>query len=94
MKERIIFIELNVFLFGTITREAIMTAFEVGPACATRSIAKYIEMAPTNMNYCSNKKTYLKSNSFKPYFKFSSSKLIGILAKVSGVISKDDILVI
>jgi hypothetical protein len=42
-----------------------MEMYGVGPACATRDLRAYRELAPDNLVFDDRSKTYLKSKNFK-----------------------------
>ena len=83
-KERLSHIDFKAFFLGAVGRKDIQARFGMKEAAATRDFAKYNEIAPRNLVYDPRKKQYIPSDSFKPVFSYSTSRVLSTLAEGFG----------
>jgi hypothetical protein len=83
-KQRLSFIDFCLLFKGSINRKELTEKFEMGMANATRDLTLYKELAPHNLDFHAQDRTYHQSKSFKPLFSYNSKKT---LAKLSHQIS-------
>lgn len=71
--DRLKYIEFSLIYMGEISRSALMDAFGIKEASATRDINKYVEMTNNNNSYFDprTKKHLIKDETFQPYFNLS-----------------------
>jgi len=79
-KQRLAFIDFLLMFKGSFSRSDLTTKFEMGMANATRDIALYRELAPTNSDFDNPSKTYIQTKSFKPLFEYDARKTLVKLA--------------
>ncbi len=79
-KQRLAFIDFLLMFKGSFTRSDLTAKFEMGMANATRDIALYRELAPTNSDFDNPSKTYIQTKKFKPLFEYNSRKTLVKLA--------------
>lgn len=65
VEQRLRFIDFLLHQYGTLNRSAIMDYFGVSEPCSSRDIQQYIELAPANMVYDKQAKTYVRGAKFK-----------------------------
>ena len=65
VEQRLRFIEFLVFHYGFINRSMLMDYFGISSPQASRDIGDYMELAPNNLIYNKNIKTYQRSLTFK-----------------------------
>ncbi len=82
--ERLAYIDFLLYFIGELTRPDITTRFGIAPAGATRDIATYKEIAPSNINFHSSGKLYRPSAAFQPVFEHSPERVLSALAKGFG----------
>lgn len=68
VEQRLEFIEFRLFWDGGINRSEIKDFFGVSVPQASNDLAKYIELAPNNMEYDRSEKRYFATQKFKPIF--------------------------
>jgi hypothetical protein len=83
-KQRLSFIDFSLLFKGSINRKELTEKFEMGMANATRDLTLYKELAPQNIDFNAQDRTYLQSKNFKPLFSYDSKQT---LAKLSHKIS-------
>lgn len=83
-KQRLSFIDFCLLFKGSINRKELTEKFEMGMANATRDLTLYKELAPQNIDFNAQDRTYLQSKNFKPLFSYNSKQT---LAKLSHKIS-------
>jgi len=83
-KQRLSFIDFSLLFKGSINRKELTEKFEMGMANATRDLTLYKELAPQNIDFNAQDRTYLQSKNFKPLFSYNSKQT---LAKLSHKIS-------
>ena len=79
-KQRLAFIDFLLMFKGSFTRNDLTSKFEMGMANATRDIALYKELAPTNSDFDNPSKTYIQTKNFKPLFNYEPRKTLAKLA--------------
>lgn len=79
-KQRLSFIDFSLLFKGSINRKELTEKFEMGMANATRDLALYRELAPNNIDFNAQDRTYLQSKSFKPLFSYNSKQTLAKLA--------------
>ncbi len=82
-RERLRFIDFYLFFLGTLNRNDLISRFGIKTAAATRDVAYYRDLAPTNVEYDSVAKSYTKSIHFRPLFDYEVHSTLRALA--SGV---------
>lgn len=82
--ERLAHIDFWLYFMGELGRADITARFGTAPAGATRDIALYKEIAPTNINFHAGRKTYRPSATFRPIFDHSPERALTALAKGFG----------
>ncbi|QBG37714.1 WYL domain-containing protein [Litorilituus sediminis] len=65
---------------GSFSRVDLTSKFEMGMANATRDIALYRELAPSNSDFDNPSKTYIQNKKFKPLFEYEPRKTLAKLA--------------
>lgn len=65
VEQRLRFIDFLLHQYGTLNRSAIMDYFGLSSPQATKDIQTYIALAPKNMVYDQNAKTYMRGSGFK-----------------------------
>jgi hypothetical protein len=79
-KQRLAFIDFLLMFKGSFSRSDLTTKFEMGMANATRDIALYRELSPTNSDFDNPSKTYIQTKIFKPLFEYDARKTLVKLA--------------
>jgi hypothetical protein len=79
-KQRLAFIDFLLMFKGSFSRVDLTSKFEMGMANATRDIALYRELAPSNSDFDNTSKTYIQSKKFKPLFEYEPRKTLAKLA--------------
>ncbi|MYB35596.1 MAG: WYL domain-containing protein [Gammaproteobacteria bacterium] len=79
-KERLAYIDFRICFLGTVSRNNLVTRFGIKGAAATRDIALYRELAPTNLRYDTKAKTYERSDLFSPLYGASPNQVLAALA--------------
>lgn len=75
-QERLAYLELRAFFAGELRRADIEERFGVKPAAATRDLAAYKQLAPSNLTYDAPARCYRPARSFKPVFAFSADRVL------------------
>lgn len=66
LRERLEFIEFQLFWTGSLNRSDLIEQFRISPPQASADIAQYQELAPKNLDYDTVRKGYVRSQDFKP----------------------------
>jgi len=82
--ERLAHIDFWLYFMGELGRADITARFGTAPAGATRDIALYKEIAPSNINFHASGKTYRPSAAFQPVFDHPPERALTALAKGFG----------
>jgi hypothetical protein len=69
VETRLEFIEFRLFWEGVLNRSDIVERFGVSVPQASADLARYLELAPRNLEYDRSGKRYLATKNFKPHFK-------------------------
>lgn len=80
VKDRQIFIEFRLYFLGELRRADLVERFGIKEAAATRDIAKYREIAPSNIVYDQTDKIYRVSDVFQPVFEYQPRHVLNSIA--------------
>jgi predicted DNA-binding transcriptional regulator YafY len=83
-RDRLAFVELRVRFIGEIRRQDLVSRFGIQSAAASRDIALYKDLAPTNIEYDSKGKSYVLSADFAPIFDFLPERVLTWLSRGFG----------
>ena len=83
-RDRLAFIELRVRFVGDIRRQDLVERFAIQSAAATRDLALYRELAPSNIDYDSKGKAYVLGNNFRSLFNFPAERVMSWLTQAFG----------
>lgn len=83
-RDRLAFIELLLYFMGELRRSDIVSRFGIQSAAATRDLAIYKKLAPSNIDYNTKQKNYVLGQAFKPLFQFSSERVLSWISKSFG----------
>lgn len=83
-RERLAFLELRTFFTGELRRSDIELRFGVKPAAASRDLALYRELAPSNLEYDKPSRCYRPAGGFAPVFEFKSDRVLAWLSQGFG----------
>jgi len=83
-RERLAHIDFRLFFFGEVSRADITRRFDVAPAVATRDLARYRMLAPSNVQFDGSSKTYRVTNQFTPVFEHSLERVLSALSRGFG----------
>ena len=78
-KERLFFIDFKLRFLGSLNRNDLVERFGIKDAAATRDLALYRELAPTNLNYSAKAKNYLATETFNALFKYPDRQALSAL---------------
>jgi Predicted transcriptional regulator len=79
-QERLSHIDFRLRFLGTIGRQDLVNRFGIKAAAATRDITLYKELASGNLEYDTKAKLYIRGESFRPLFEYSSHQALTALA--------------
>lgn len=82
--ERLAYIDFWLYFMGELGRADITARFGTAPAGATRDIAMYREIAPTNIDFNASEKTYRPGAAFHPVFNHPPERALTALTKGFG----------
>jgi predicted DNA-binding transcriptional regulator YafY len=82
--ERLSYIDFRLYFLGELRRADLVTRFGTGPAGATRDIAMYREIAPTNLKFDAGGKVYVPSETFEPLFEHPPQRTLTALSQGFG----------
>jgi hypothetical protein len=83
-RDRLKHAELRLRFLGELRRLDLMQRFGIQSAAASRDLALYKELAPTNIDYDSRGKRYLLGSEFTPLFLTPSEQVLSWLAEQLG----------
>lgn len=83
-RDRLAFVELRLRFLGEIRRQDLMARFAIQSAAASRDLALYKEMAPSNLDYDAKRKFYVLGPAFDPVFDFAPDRVLSWLAQGFG----------
>ena len=75
-KRRLEFIEFLLMFLGTLRRSDLVEKYSIGSAAASRDIALYKELAPSNIEYNTTDKTYSRLSTFTSLFEHNASQTL------------------
>ena len=79
-RERLAYIDFQLYFFGDIGRPDLIERFGVAPAGATRDLALYREIAPQNIEFDGSNKIYRIGKAFVPIFEHATQRVLSTLA--------------
>lgn len=83
-RDRLAFIELRLWFVGEIQRQDLVNRFGIQSAAATRDMALYREIAPTNISYDASGKRYVLAGAFSPVFDYPATRVLTWLTQGFG----------
>ena len=83
-RDRLAFIELRLWFVGEFQRQDLVNRFGIQSAAATRDMALYRELAPTNFDYDSRGKRYVLAERFVPVFNYPAVRVLTWLTQGFG----------
>jgi len=83
-RERLAHVDFRLFFLGEVSRADISGRFDVAPAVATRDLARYRTLAPSNARFDGSSKTYRTTDNFRPLFEHSMDRALSALSKGFG----------
>ena len=83
-RDRLAFIELLLYFMGELRRSDLVSRFGIQSAAATRDLAIYKKLAPSNIDYDTKEKTYVLGQAFKPIFQFSPERVLSWITQSFG----------
>jgi hypothetical protein len=83
-RDRLAFVELRVRFIGEIRRQDLVTRFGTQSAAASRDLALYKELAPGNIRYDPQGKSYVLGPDFQPIFDFPPGRVLSWLTQGFG----------
>lgn len=83
-RDRLAFIELRIRFIGEIRRQDLVSRFGIQSAAASRDLALYKDLAPTNIDYDPKGKSYILGPSFVPVFDYSPERVLSWLTQGFG----------
>jgi predicted DNA-binding transcriptional regulator YafY len=79
-QERLSHIDFRLRFLGTIGRQDLVSRFGIKEAAATRDLTLYKELVAGNLEYDTKAKLYIRGESFRPLFEYSSHQALTALA--------------
>jgi len=83
-RDRLAFVELRVRFIGVIRRQDLVSRFAIQSAAATRDLALYKELAPSNIEYDPKGKSYVLGPHFLSVFNFPPERVLSWLTQGFG----------
>jgi len=83
-QERLSHIDFRAYFLSEVGRGDLVARFGIGAAAATRDITLYRELAPSNLDYDTKIRSYVKSKSFHPLFVYSPAQALTALSQGFG----------
>lgn len=83
-RERLFYLEMHLWFSGEVGRPDIESRFGVKPAAASRDLAAYRELAPSNLEYDTSRRCYRVAPGFKPIFAYSTERVLAWLTQGFG----------
>lgn len=83
-RERLAFIDFQLYFLGELGRIDLTERFETGSAGATRDIAWYKELAPENLKLDPKAKLYRPTEAFRPLFEHDPRRVLMALSRGFG----------
>lgn len=85
-RERLAHIDFTLLFLGELRRADVIAKFETAPAGATRDIALYRSLAPSNIEFYSAGKLYRPSAKFRPLFDHSPLRVLATISQGFGLV--------
>ena len=82
-RERLLYLEMHLWFSGVIGRRDLETRFGIKPAAASRDLAAYRELAPTNLEYDTSDRCYRVAKAFHPVFEYATDRVLSLEAGLS-----------
>lgn len=83
-RERLSHIDFRAYFLGEIGRRDLVDRFGIGEAAATRDITLYRDLAPNNLDYNTQVRSYIRSEKFSPLFDYSPAQALAALSQGFG----------
>lgn len=83
-RDRLAFIDLCLRFTGEVRRSELVNRFSIQAAAATRDLALYRELVPSNIDYDPKGKSYIITQNFHPLFVFPPERILSLLTKGFG----------
>lgn len=83
-RERLAFIDFQLYFLGELRRQDVIDRFETGPAGATRDIAEYKKLAAENLDLDNTAKLYRPTKAFVPLFEHVPRRVLTALSQGFG----------
>lgn len=83
-RDRMAFTELRLRFLGEIRRQDLVSRFGIQSAAATRDLAFYKELAPSNIDYDAKGKSYVMGTGFSSLFDFTAERVLTWLSQGFG----------
>lgn len=83
-RERLAYIDFRIYFLGELRRAEVADRFGTGPAAATRDIAQYREIAPSNLELDNSDKIYRPTEQFVPLFDHAPQRVLTALSRGFG----------
>jgi hypothetical protein len=90
-RDRLAYIDFRLYFLGELRRVDLIERFGMGPAGATRDIAQYKTLAPSNLSLVGAEKVYVSSPQFEPVFSHSAERTLSVLAQGFGHGAEGDV---
>lgn len=87
--DRLTFIDFRLYFLGELSRTALMRRFAIGGAGATRDIALYKQLAPTNLELDGSVKVYRPTKTFTPCFAHPVNRALTALSEGFGEVAAE-----
>lgn len=75
-RDRLAFVELRLRFTGVIGRQDLVTRFGIQSAAASRDLALYKELVPSNIDYDARVKSYVMGMAFRPVFDYPPERVL------------------
>ena len=82
--ERLAFLDFRLYFLGSVGRPDICDRFGVVPMAASRDLAMYRELAPSNIRFDGKRKLYVPDDKFKPLFNHDPERVLSALSRGFG----------
>ena len=82
--ERLAFIDFRLWFLGDVRRPDLIDRFGIAPAVATRDLAAYREIAPTNIDFDGRRKIYVPTPGFQPILPHVPDRVLSALSRGFG----------
>lgn len=85
VRERLTFIDFCLYFLGRVSRQDLMSRFNIAPAVTTRDFALYRSLAPDNLLLDGASKVYVVSEAFSPLFDYDLARVMSQLSRGFGL---------